>query len=222
MNKADWDRIVHVYPVVERMPAALARTLEESLRPVQAPAGRPLFTAGDPCTHFPLLVEGIIRATKCGPDGHEILLYRLNPGESCVITTLALLGRTPYPAQASAETDVVLHGVPREVFVDLVLRSEPFRLFVFDFLSRRLAHLMALIDDVAFRRVDQRLASRLLGGAESLTVTHQMLADELGTTREVVSRTLESFQQSGLLRLGRRRIEILDRPALRRVYRTEA
>lgn len=222
MNKADWDRITRTYPVLDRMPDALARSIEESLKPVHASAGHSLFASGEPCTHFPLLVEGVIRASKRGPDGHEILLYRLNPGESCVITTVALLGRTSYPAQASAETDLLLYGLPRDLFVGLVLKSEPFRVFVFDFLSRRLAHLMALIDDVAFRRVDQRLASRLLGGAEPLTVTHQMLADELGTTREVVSRTLESFQQSGLLRLGRRRIEILDRSALQRVYRTEA
>ena len=81
---------------------------------------------------------------------------------------------------------------------------------------------MALIDDVAFRRLDQRLASRLLLHGEPITATHQMLADELGTTREVVSRTLEAFQESGMLRLGRKRIEILDRHALDRVHRPEA
>jgi len=80
---------------------------------------------------------------------------------------------------------------------------------------------MALIDDVAFRRVDQRLASRLLRHREPITATHQMLADDVGTTREVVSRTLESFQESGMLRLGRRRIEILDRQGLGRVHRPE-
>ncbi|PYT13533.1 MAG: transcriptional regulator, partial [Acidobacteria bacterium] len=82
--------------------------------------------------------------------------------------------------------------------------------------------LMTLIDDVAFRRVDQRLASRLLIHKGLITATHQMLADELGTTREVVSRTLEAFQESGMLRLGRKRIEILDRPALDRIHRVDA
>jgi CRP/FNR family transcriptional regulator len=84
-----------------------------------------------------------------------------------------------------------------------------------------MTHLMALIDEVAFRRVDQRLAWRLLLHREPITATHQMLADELGTTREAVSRTLEAFQQSGMLRLGRKRIEILDRNALDRVHRVE-
>ena len=84
-----------------------------------------------------------------------------------------------------------------------------------------MAHVMALVEDVAFRRVDQRLASRLLLRAEPDTTTHQMLADELGTSREVVSRILETFQQSGMIRLGRKRIEILDRNALDRFHRLE-
>jgi CRP/FNR family transcriptional regulator len=79
---------------------------------------------------------------------------------------------------------------------------------------------MALVDDVAFRRVDQRLASRLLLQRQADT-THQMLADELGTSREVVSRILETFQQSGMIRLGRKRIEILDRNALDRLHRAD-
>lgn len=221
MKRAGWNRLIRCYPVLEELPADLLQKVEREARFAQAAAGRQLFEEGSPCSHFPLLVEGVIRATKCSPDGHEILLYRLNPGESCVITVVALLGETPYPARAAAETDLALFGVPRSLFLDMVLKSPPFRIFVFDYLSRRMAHLMALIDDVAFRRVDQRLASRLLLHRAPLTVTHQMLADELGTTREVVSRTLEAFQESGMLRLGRKRIEILDRHALNRVHRLE-
>jgi CRP/FNR family transcriptional regulator len=219
MNRAERDKLIRFYPVLEELTANLFGQVEREARLIRAPAGRQLFDEGSPCNHFPLLIDGIIRATKCSPDGHEILLYRLNPGESCVITVVALLGQTPYPARAVAETNLALFGVPRGLFLDLVLKSPPFRLFVFQFLSQRMAHLMALIDDVAFRRVDQRLASRLLRHPAPLSVTHQMRADELGTTREVVSRTLEAFQESGMLRLGRKRIEILDRHALDRVQR---
>jgi CRP/FNR family transcriptional regulator len=222
MTKAERDKLFRTYPVLKDLSADLMKQVERDATLMHAPAGKRLFNEGSACTHFPLLLEGVIRASKCGPDGHEILLYRLNPGESCVITVVALLGETPYPAVGLAETDLVLFGIPRALFLDLVLKSDPFRLFVFEFLSRRMAHLMALIDDVAFRRVDQRLAQRLLHHPEPLQVTHQMLADELGTTREVVSRTLESFQESGILRLGRKRIEILDRTALDRVHRAEA
>jgi len=221
MNTTEREHLIHCYPVLDHLPTDLLRRVVETAKLVQAPAGRRLFGDGSPCTHYPLLVEGLIRASKCGPDGHEILLYRLSPGESCVITVIALLGETPYPAIGTAETQLTLFGVPRALFVEMVLKSEPFRTFVFRSLSQRMAHLMALIDDVAFRRVDQRLASCLLLHRGPITATHQMLADELGTTREVVSRTLEAFQESGMLRLGRKRIEILDRPALDRVHRVE-
>lgn len=222
MNKIDRDKVLRRYPVLGEVAPDLLHRVEENAQPVLAPAGRRLFEEGSPCTFFPLLVEGVIRATKSDPGGHEILLYRLNPGESCVITTVALLGESPYSAVGSAESDLKLYGVPRSLFLALVLKSPPFRVFVFDFLSRRMAHLMTLIDDVAFRRVDQRLASRLLMHDQPIAATHQMLADELGTTREVVSRTLESFKEEGMLRLGRRRIEILDRDALARVHRNES
>jgi CRP/FNR family transcriptional regulator len=219
MTKSERDRILERYPVLASTPTDLLRRLEQEAKAAQAPAGRRLFGEGSPCTHYPLLIEGIIRATKSSPDGHEILLYRLHPGESCVITVVALLGQTDYPAVGSAEGDLLLYGVPRALFEEMILRAPAFRVFVFQYLSARMAHLMALIDDVAFRRVDQRLASRLLQNSAPLAVTHQMLADELGTTREVVSRTLESFQESGFLKLGRKRIEILDRTALLRVQR---
>lgn len=222
MTKEDRERILGCYPVLKELPPELFGRIEREAKLVEAPVGRQLFDEGTPCTHFPLLVEGVIRATKCSPEGHEILLYRLHPGESCVITVVALLGDAAYPAMAEAETPLTMFGVPRGLFLDLILQSQPFRVFVFNFLSQRMAHLMTLIDDVAFRRVDQRLASRLLQDRDLLTVTHQMLADELGTTREVVSRTLETFQESGILRLGRKRIEVLDRSALARVYRAEA
>ena len=218
MDTAARERLLGCYPVLSKLDPALLAKVERSVKYLQVPAGHRLFDEGSPCTLYPLLIEGAIRASKCSPDGHEILLYRLHPGESCVITAVALLGESPYPAIGSAETDLTLYGLPREVFLEAILKSPEFRVFVFDFLSQRMAHLMALIDDVAFRRVDQRLASRLLRSEQPIAATHQMLADELGTTREVVSRTLESFQESGMLKLGRKRIEILNRDALARVH----
>ncbi len=221
MMKARQAAILKSYPVLKELPAGFLQEITREAVAIKARAGQQLFVEGVPCTHFPLLVDGVIRAAKCGPDGHEILLYRLHPGESCVITMIALLGGEPYPAMASAETDLTLFGVPRNLFLDLVLKAPAFRTFVFQFLSKRMAHLMALIDDVAFRRLDQRLAARLLVHGEPIRVTHQMLAEELGTTRECVSRTLEALQDSGYLRLGRKRIEIVDRSALTRLHRAE-
>jgi CRP/FNR family transcriptional regulator, anaerobic regulatory protein len=222
MNKPGQEKLLRCYPVLQQLPPDLFKRVEQEARLVRAPAGLELFHEGTPCSAFPMLIEGTIRATKSGPDGHEILLYRLDPGETCVITVVALLGETPYPARGQAEIDLTFFAVPRNLFMELVLKAPSFRTFVFEFLSRRMAHLMKLIDDVAFRRVDQRLASHLLLHREPISTTHQMLADTLGTTREVVSRILESFQESGMLRLGRKRIEILNRNALERVHRAPA
>ena len=219
MNATDRGRLLRIYPVLRELPAVLLKKVEETATPTQAPAGQQLFGDGSPCTYYPLLIEGIIRVSRFSPEGHEILLYRLNPGESCVITVVTLLGEGSYPAVGTAETKLSLFGVPRSMFLEIVLASPAFRVFVFNALSQRMAHLMALVDDVAFHRVDQRLASRLLLQRQADVTTHQMLADELGTSREVVSRILETFQQSGMIRLGRKRIEILDRNALNRLHR---
>jgi CRP/FNR family transcriptional regulator, anaerobic regulatory protein len=225
LNATDRARLLRTYPVLAEVPAAVLAKVEGSPKPVLVARGQSLFGDGSPCTHYPLIIEGTIRVSKLSPAGHEILLYRLNPGQSCAITVVSLLGETPFTASGAAETNVSLVGVPRVVFLEMVLESTTFRAFVFNSISQRLAHVMALVDDVAFRRVDQRLASRLLLWQEQkpdTTTTHQMLADELGTSREVVSRILEAFQQSGMIRLGRKRIEILDRHALDRIHRVQA
>ena len=222
MNTTDRRRLFRTYPVLEALPPELLRKVEQEAEPARAEAGQQMFGEGNPCTHYPMLVEGVIRVSKFSADGREILLYHLNPGESCVITVVTLLGETSYPAAGIAESELSLFSIRRPLFVEMVLTCAPFRVFVFDSMSRRIAHLMAVIDDVAFRRVDQRLAWRLLVHEEPIMTTHQMLADELGTTREVVSRILEAFQQTGMVQLGRKRIEILDRDALVRLHGAEA
>jgi len=221
LNPNERGQLLRIYPVLRDLPAPLLKKVEATATPVHAPAGQRLFNEGSPGTCYPLLIEGIIRVSKVSPEGHEILLYRLYPGEGCVITVVTLLGDVAYPAIGTAETELALLAVPRNVFLEIVLGSPAFRVFVFNALSQRITHLMALVDDVAFRRVDQRLASRLLLQRQPDATTHQMLADELGTSREVVSRILESFQHSGMIRLGRKRIEILDRNALDRLHRVE-
>jgi CRP/FNR family transcriptional regulator len=220
MNATDRGKLYRIYPVLRELPAALLRKFEETATLVAAARSKRLFDVGSPCTDYPLLIEGTIQISKSSPEGHELLLYLLNPGESCVVTVVALLGETSFPARGTAMTPLSLFSIPRGLFLEMVLESPAFRVFVFSFLSLRLSHLMALVDDVAFRRVDQRLASRLLLQQPDAT-THQMLADELGTSREVVSRILERFQQSGMVRLGRKRIEILNRNALDQFRRIE-
>ena len=214
MNASERGALEQVYPVLLTLPVPLRRQIDECGEPLRLSAGHRVFDDGDTCSHCPLLVEGSLRVSKRGPAGDEILLYHVNPGETCALTVVALLGGAPYSATGTVETGALLYAIPRVVFLDLVLGSSPFRVFVFSALSRRMSDLMALVDDMAFRGIAQRLAARLLQHPQPLEATHQMLADELNTRREVVSRILGTFQQSGLIRLGRKRIEILDRRAL--------
>src|SRR2546428_8377224 len=106
MNTTDRARLLRIYPVLKELPPDLLRKVEETSKPIQAQAGERLFGDGNPCTHYPLLVEGTIPASKSSPDGHEILLYRLNPRESFVITVVALLGATTYPSLGTTQSEL--------------------------------------------------------------------------------------------------------------------
>lgn len=181
---------------------------------LQVPAGTVLFKEGQAAAGFPLLLAGAIRVVKAAPNGREILLYRVLPGETCVVSSTCLPGGRPYDARGIAETDARLVLLPRERFLTL-LAHEGFRRFVFDLLHERLADMMALVEEVAFRRLDARLAEHLLGRGNPVRLTHQQLADELGSVREIVTRLLQGFRARGWVSLAREEIRVLDPVALR-------
>ena len=179
--------------------------------------GTELFAERHACRGFPLLIEGSIKVVKNTPAGREMLLYRVEPGGSCVITSSCLLGHTSYTARGIAETQLRLLVLPTALFEKLIAGNAAFRDFVFHLLAERIAELMLLVEEVAFHRLDQRLAKLLLGKGEPIHATHQTLADELGSVREIVSRLLKGFAAQGLVTLGRERIELVDRDGLRQL-----
>lgn len=163
------------------------------------------------------LYEGRIRVSQSSDAGREIVLYRVEAGDSCVLTTACMLAEEAYNAEGIAETDITAIILPKLAFNRLVAEEETFRDFVFGAYSRRLIDLLRVVDDVAFGRIDVRLAERLvtLGkGLKEIHVTHQDLASELGTAREVVSRVLNDFQKRSLIEQSRGRITLIDKPAL--------
>lgn len=178
------------------------------------PAGSVLFEAGQPCAGFPLVLEGSVRVAKSAPNGREILLYRVDPGESCILSGSCLLGHASYSASGIAETDVKVLVIPPALFNELMVQHPPFREYVFGLYGARLAEVMELIEEVAFRRLDTRLAQMLIHRGPVLEATHQKLADELGSVREIVSRLLRSFEQRGWVKLERERVTVLDPKAL--------
>ena len=163
------------------------------------------------------LHTGRIRVSQSSDVGREIVLYRVEAGESCVLTTACMLSEEAYNAEGIAETDVTAVTLPKSSFDRLAAEEDSFRRFVFSAYSRRLIDLLRVVDDVAFGRMDVRLAERLLaleGGQTEIKATHQALANELGTAREVISRILNDFQKRGLIHQTRGRITLQDRTAL--------
>ena len=178
------------------------------------PAGTLLFEEGQRCPGFPLLDEGRVRVHKAFPNGRELLLYRLEPGQACVASIGALLADAPYSLRAVAETAVTIRMVPPPDF-RAALDDPAFRDFVLCEFAQRMAGLLALLDAVYTRRLDERLAAQLAGYAPECTRTHQQIADDLGSVREIVTRVLKHFAELGWVQVERGRIRILDAEALR-------
>lgn len=218
MKNADLkSRLLQLFPVFQELPAAVVEEIVSGAALRQAPAGAVLFESASPCTGFPMLLEGRVRVLKSAPNGREVQLYRITPGESCLLSSSCLLGGSPYSATGVAETAVTLLALPPPLFHRLLAEHKPFRDYVFGLFSERLADLMSLVEAVAFHKLDQRLAALLLGKGELVRATHQGLADELGSVREMVSRLLSNFQDRGWVALGREQIRITDAAALRRL-----
>ena len=183
----------------------------------KARAGTVMFDAHSPCIGFPLVLAGTIRVLQRYENGRELHLYSVRPGESCLLSGGCLLGHAQYEASGIANTDVELLVLPPPTFEALIAEDETFRRHVFSLFGERLSELMQVVEAIASQQLDQRLAALLLNrdadGAEIHT-THQALADELGSVREIVSRLLRGFEDRGWVDLGRERIRVVDRAAL--------
>lgn len=198
------------FPQLADLPAALEKDVLEQLQPLDVPAGTLMFDAGSPCQALPLILEGHIKVSKRGENGREIRLYSVNPGELCIVTVGCLLGGSPYAATGVAESPLQALTMPRALFLQLVHEHPAFRIWVFRLFTERISGLMQLVEEVAFHKLDQRLAAWLLHHAPEAMRSHQAIADELGSVREIISRLLRQFEAQGWVRLGRERVEILD------------
>ena len=184
----------------------------------QIPANHTLFSLGDECKHYVIVDSGIVRIELLSTTGQQLLLYRIGEGQSCVMTTSCLLGKSRYFAQATSETPVSLLMIPQSDFRSLLVESTEFRDFVFNGFSERLSALIERTAELATNTVDQRLAAALLANSQqpgySVNLTHEQLAIEIGSVREVISRRLAAFENWGLVKRHRGHIDILDREKL--------
>jgi CRP/FNR family transcriptional regulator len=205
------DALLRLYPAIGALPGLLPR-----LAPLRVPAGTVLFRENDPCQGFPMVVEGEVRVSRSAPNGRELELYRVQPGEMCLVSSAGLFAGQPLTARGVATGETTLSLLAPDDF-RAALAQDGFRTFVLGLFASRMAELTALIEAVAFQRLDSRLAATLLGHGQQLRATHQALADELGTVREMVTRLLHRFERDGLVELSRECITIRDSAALRAV-----
>jgi CRP/FNR family transcriptional regulator, anaerobic regulatory protein len=214
----DPEKVLDLYPPLGGLTGEHLRSLLAPQAVMHLPAGTQVFAEHQPCQGFPLLLEGSIKVVKLAASGRELMLYRVAPGGSCIISSSCLLGHTDYNARGIAETPLTLLVLPVASFAALMLEHAPFRDFVFHLFAERIGELMQLVEEVAFARLDQRLAKLLLARNETvLNVTHQQLADELGSVREIVSRLLKGFAAQALVSLGREQLTIIDRNGLQKL-----
>jgi len=210
------EKLFQLYPVLSRVDPELLKSALSRAKPVTLKAGTLVFDELQPCRAFPFILSRTIRVYKQSVNGRELSLYNVAPGDACVVTAGCLLGDEPYNASGLVKTDSTLVMMTSDDF-DHLLTSRVFREFIFSLFSKRILGLMQLVEEVAFHKLDRRLAALLIRRGRQIRVSHQELADELGTVREMITRLLNSFSDTGAIRLGRERIEILDESAIKKI-----
>ncbi|MDO6459933.1 Crp/Fnr family transcriptional regulator [Granulosicoccaceae sp. 1_MG-2023] len=203
--------------VSSALPESLLASLQANSRSVALPQGIHAFEAGQPCKAFLLVTHGSVKVVQHADDGREIVLYRVQDGESCLLTTACLLSGEDYAVSAITECETRALALPADTFNTLLDTDKDFRHYVFRHYSARMSDFIRLVRELAFGNLDRRLRHCLLeraGNTGHISMTHQALADELGSTREVVSRRLKEYENLGWIRLHRGEIELLDTQGL--------
>lgn len=208
-------RLLQSYPALASLPAFLLEQVQRHGVLVSKPAGSIMFEPADFSTRYPFVLRGVARVLKEGRAAPDTLLYRLPAGEHCLLSASGLMAHWKFGARvvAEEETDVVL--VPAALFREMVRQSPEFAHSVYVGIARRLQSVMDLVEQATYFRLDQRLATLILAGGSPLNKSHQELADDLGVSRENVSRVLSDFRERGWIQLSRRCIDTVDARALR-------
>ena len=212
-ENSEWRRLC---PALRALPPAAARLLDD-LAPSDVAAGATLFSPGSACQGFVVVIKGSVRVSLTSASGRTLLLYRVGPGETCVQTTLCLMGGRDYSAEGVTERPTRIALIPPARFESL-MRTAEFRAFVFERFGARLDDMTRALETVAFIRIEARLARALVVRAEAdglVRATHQQLADDIGSAREVVSRQIKAFARDGLVEAGRGALRLRNPAALR-------
>jgi CRP/FNR family transcriptional regulator, anaerobic regulatory protein len=199
------------FPGFDKMRENDLALLRQYTQKMTVPAGAKVFETGSPCGAFLMVLDGCVRVQMIGETGREIVLYRVEDGQTCILTTACLLSGENYNAEAVTESETTAIALPVGQFQTLLNQSQAFRDMVFASYGARISNLVSLVEEVAFGRVDLRLAQFLIerqNGEKTVKKTHYELATELGTAREVISRQLKEFERHGWVELTRGQVKI--------------
>jgi CRP/FNR family transcriptional regulator, anaerobic regulatory protein len=199
-----------IFPKFRHHEDVFAELLNRARRQ-SVPAQTHLYWEGDPCPAIAFVLSGQIRVYKSAENGREITLYEIGPGETCILNASCILGDNPYPANAVTVTAGDLLLVPAAEFMRVLKSHEALRAFVFSLLSERLTEVMQLVNEVAFGRMDERLLDYLIEKSSDnvLSATHQKIANDMGSSREVISRLLKELERQGKVSLARNTVTLL-------------
>lgn len=218
-----------LYPFLRSVSQKGLERISSAARIAGFPRGARVVREGQPVANMLLVDKGAIRVFKSIPEGRQITLYRVLPSDGCILMTYSILNDAPFPASATAEVDTQAWMIPGQLVRDLFADEPAFRTFANELVMKTIAPLIMMIDQIAFHKMDRRLASFLLSASETqpgafkpVTMTHEQIAGHLGTVREVVSRCVSSFETDSLIEVSRRSIRILDAEGLRKIAESGA
>lgn len=221
MNKSIAKIIFSAFPFLSKLDTQIKTDLLSQGQQLNLSSGQFICLEGDFCHHLPLIISGSVRVYKIGESCREITLYHLEPGDSCIMTASCIMSKKAFPAFAIAETEVEAIVIPANSLRKWVMHSPVWQDYIFELLSQRLANVIEIVEEVTFRRMDYRIASYLLkignSCTETIQVTHEEIAQELGTSREVVSRILKTCEKKGVLSLSRGMIRLKNRDELEKI-----
>lgn len=219
LSPRDLPQIYRRLPFLGQADEALTQQFREQATLLHLEPGQRVCEQGSGCSQLALLLEGTVRVYKLAESGKEITLYRINSGESCILTASCILSDIPFPAFAICDSPVTAVGVPAKAVRHWLSHSPAWRDYIFGLVASRLSNIINVVEDVAFRRMDRRIADYLCqhgSDQRPLQITHQTIASELGTSREVVSRILKEFEHETLLEVTRGSIRLIDLDGLKR------
>lgn len=202
------------FPFIDQCSKAFRDSFFQHVQFMQLPAGMSICDEGQQCAHLAMVMEGVGRVYKLSPSGREITLYRIYGGESCVLTASCIMSQNKFPAMAATETSVAAVLVSPQNVREWFCQDPEWQKFIFGLLSFRLNDIISVVEEVAFKRIDVRIAEQLVRnlahGERTLHKTHAELAADVGSSREVISRILKDFAERGLVTLTRGSIEVTD------------